>query len=222
MPLSGDRAHPKRAFAAMFLGVALFCIAAYFGLTWTLDGDMNPFSVFVLTPLFGLPLAVVHWPRARWWGLAYFVLGLTACHFAATWVAALLYLDRGAVDVGHECAVGFSPLYNDPLKQQQCLTAAHAVKAQLGLVAGFAGGFVGAALSFAALLLAARFRGRRLLNAMAGATALLAGIGGAAFWLVLPDKMEPLDWVLVLFLPWQIVFGSALVLLFSDRFARPA
>jgi hypothetical protein len=33
--------------------------------------------------------------------------------------------------------------------------------------------------------------------------------------------MEPLDWTLVLFLPWQLVFGSVLALLFDARLATP-
>ena len=212
--------HPKRrsAFAGLLLGVALFCIATYAGFNGAFHVELSPFNAFLLTPLFGLPLAVAFWPRARWWGVAYFLLWLTVCHFAATYVAATLYLNHG-VDIGRECAVGFSPLYADPVKQQDCVSAAHAKEMRLALGAGLAGGFVGAALSFAALLLAARFRDRRPLLGMAVATILLAALGGAAFWLILPDKMEPEEWVLLLFLPWQLVFGSALVLLFGDRSA---
>ena len=220
--MAHDRAgNPERrwAIAAMLLGVTLFCSAAYAGFKDVFPFEVSPFNVFLLTPLFGLPLAVALWRRTRWWGLAYFTLWLTVCFFAATVVADKLYLVNGLVP-SQECAtISSGALYADPVRQEQCVIAAQLAEVQLALAAGLAGGFVGSAFSFAALLTVARFRGRRSHLRMAGATILLAALGGAAFWLVLPDKMEPEEWVLLLFLPWQLVFGSALVLLFDDRSA---
>jgi hypothetical protein len=208
-----ERAMPpldrRRAVLALAIGIALFNVA---GLILPFEGLMA-LMAYLLTPLFGIPLAVALWRQhqIRWLGAIYFVLGLTLGHMLAAATADRLYGE--GIDFVLPCVTAQAgPAHRACMEEQDARRAAQAP------TAGLAAGAVGAALSFLGLMLVARrFRSPRRLAVMAGATVVLSAIGGIGFSLGYPDEMGPAAWILQIFMPWQIVFGATLLLLFDRR-----
>lgn len=208
-----DRARLALAAAA---GIALFCVGGV--LVFPLQ-DLTVLIAYVYTPLFVLPpmIELIRQRQIRWLGGLYFLVGLTACHFAAVSLAHQIYLPPVAAMPVCNNFVG-APMYPDERAQRTCERNADAVRATVALYAGAAGGATGAALSFAGLLLLGRrFRRPGKLVVMLAATPVLGAIGAAGMAFTFPDKMRALQWVLQVFAPWQIVFAGVLIVLFDDR-----
>jgi hypothetical protein len=89
--------------------------------------------------------------------------------------------------------------------------------------AGALGGALGAAFSFAFIAtLAPGLRDGRRLATYAVATLVLAALGWIGFSGTLPEDSRPssLEWVLKLYLPWQLAFSVAIVMAFKDHQAK--
>ena len=168
----------KTAFVMFVIGALLF--AAAIAAPFSSDIDVD-YRIWPFIPLFGLPYALRELTRRiNWLILAYLILLVPACYFAAHTAAvsvwALTNVDSGTASPGAM------------------------------LPAGLAGGLVGSALSFLAL----RLPGLRADDDEPAASttvgvAALTALGG--FGLAMADLNETWSQALWLFLPWQIVFA---------------
>jgi hypothetical protein len=175
----------NRAFALFILGAMLFASA------FALPIDLVPDDKALLfTPLFGLPYLLRELGRKiRWATILYLALLVPAYHFAAHMIAVVVWSETGGHPLA-ETGVG-----------------------RAWLLAGLAGGFVGAALSLLTLRLGGlRADGATLAPAIAGILVLTA-LGGFG----LTMARTPEDSLFWLYLPWQIVLGF-----FISRLLRPS
>jgi hypothetical protein len=199
------------ALTALIIGVGLF--AAVDVESRLTIGFLTEVTA-ILTPLFTLPLALELWRQKRigWGGAVYFIFALSLFHFIA------IALADGAYPISCETlAIDVPPPHNPPLPCEAPQTAAfqhvfYAAKA------GAIGGLAGAALSFAGLLLFyPRLRRARPLLLMAVATILLTALGALGLSFTMPEHKTPLQFAEQLFVPWQMLFGLALLALFDER-----
>lgn len=202
----------RRLLVAACIGVVLFCAVGIF----CIEGLLT-FYAFALTPLFSVPLAIELWrqKQIRWQGGTFLVLGLTLFHFAAIQAADKIYSQ--GITYFLECGLVFNNAPSAEVKtHRECESRAAAARRHNAPRAGLAGGITGAALSYAGLLLlGSRFRSRRKVAVMLGATFVLGLIGAAGMSLTFPDDMRSWQWIVQIYLPWQTVFALSLVYLFG-------
>ena len=177
------------------LGALLFSALFYVATTYSILGwsvnDMgepalNPTILVALyTIAFGLPYAVFELTRrTNWLTLLFLLILVPAAHCGA--MNAFLWLASSGAE-GAESGLAATP----------------------GLLPGLLAGFAGSALSFLALFLLG------LRSAKGGPLVFLAGIvlltawGGVSMLLLNPDVDNPtaLNFILPIFLPWQLIFG---------------
>ena len=198
----------KTMYAAMVLGAILF--SAGFCLSRDRDGQTLPLIAYLFTPLFIVPLIAVLAKQRQigFWGTLVFLLGTSVAHFAAIILADVIY--------------GYRPCLSGDQAQQAACVASQA-PAQLAtrvIYGGWWGGIAGAGASFLLMLLLRRMRDRKRSVLMIGATIVLGVLGAIGLSLGPPEKRSALSFVFGLFLPWQLVFGTAIVLLFDDDAMR--
>lgn len=200
------------------LGIALFCGGFLIAGALPLK-DWNIMSNFLATPLYAIPLVVALYRLGRvgWVGALVVVGGMTVAHFDAT-AATIANYDVGPIEV---CFFG------DVAKCKADYAREKAVHDPIGKVsarnAGAQGGALGAAFTFAFIAtLAPGLRDRRHLALYAVATVALAALGWVGFSGTLPEDSEHanLEWVLKLYLPWQLVLSMAIVMAFKDHMAE--
>ena len=195
----------KIMYLAAALGAVLF--SAAFFLARNGDGISDPLIAFIYTPLFGLPLTagLVKYRRIGFWGALILMLGLAAAHFLAICVADGIYDFRVCY-------------FLDGARHAACQASqAREQLAHRVLPAGFCAGIVGAGASFVLLLGLRAVRDRTRLAMMIAATLVLGVLGAIGLSVGLPDERGALSFVFGLFLPWQLVFGAVLVLLFDGE-----
>lgn len=200
-PPSFDR---RSLYLAMAAGVILF--SAGFTFSRNGDGATFPLLAFAFTPLFVLPLTVLLLKHRQIgvWGTLIFLFGLTAAHFLAVIIADGIY-DYGL------CFNG------DAAAEAACEAKQTAAKLALRApVAGFCAGIAGAGASFALLLLLRALRSRERLMLMAGAALVLGCMGAIGLWVEPPENRSALSFVFGLFVPWQLLFGATIVMLFDN------
>jgi len=198
----------KTIYPAVVLGAILF--SAGFYLSRDRDGQTLPLTAYLFTPLFIVPLIAMLAKHRQigFWGALVFLLGTSAAHFAAIILADVIY--------------GFRPCLSGDQAQQAACVASQA-PAQLAtrvIYGGWWGGIAGAGASFLLMLLLRRMRDRKRLMIMIGATIALGLLGATGLSLGPPEKRSALSYGFGLFLPWQLVFGAAIVLLFDDDAIR--
>jgi hypothetical protein len=198
----------KTMYAAVVLGAILF--SAGFYLSRNRDGQTLPLIAYLFTPLFIVPLIAVLAKHRQigFWGALVFLLGTSVAHFAAIILADVIY--------------GYRPCLLEDQAQQAVCVASQAL-AQLALRAvygGWWGGIAGAGASFLAMLLLRRMRSRKRSTIMIGATIVLGLLGAIGLSLGPPEERSAISYIFGLFLPWQLVFGAAIVLLFDDDTIR--
>lgn len=183
------------ALGALLFSALLYCAMTYQILGWPSDTDLEPrdprLLIALYTIAFGLPYALFEFTRkANILAILFVLILIPAIHYGAIqlfmwWTAQ--GQDMAAADPG-------------------------AGSANATLIGGLIAGFAGAALSFALLFILG------LRASTAGAVAFLAGLllltawGGIGLKL-LGDAPEPMDLVLKLFLPWQLIFAFFLAAL---------
>jgi hypothetical protein len=164
----------RRTFLALVAGHALFVLALF-----TVAEHLGEYGLYLITPLFGLPLLVTG-PKARFAARALVLLvGFPLLHFAAATLARQCYRVPFAGE-------GFT----DSL-----------------WLCGAIGGVAGAAGSFALCALCGIFRPGAGTMAVAGTIvlAVLGGVGLSAAVSFMPgDAVAPL---LLLYTPWQLAFA---------------
>jgi hypothetical protein len=198
------------------VGIALFCVgflvAGAAGIR-----DWNLLNNFLATPLFALPLVVALFRSGRLGivGALVVTFGMTVAHFEAT-IAAMATYKPGPLGI---CVFGDVAKCEAQAKRDK---AAHAPIARASLhEAGPVAGALGAAFSFAFIAtLAPGLRDRRRLAVYAIGTLALAALGWLGFFLgglPLDSGDDRLEWVLKLYLPWQLAFAFAVVMAFKDH-----
>lgn len=198
----------RTMYAAIVLGAIAF--SAGFYLSRDGDGQTLPLIAYLFTPLFIVPLIAMlaRHRQIGFWGALVFLLGTSVAHFAAIILADVIY--------------GYRPCLSGDQAQQAACVASQA-PAQLAMrvvYGGWWGGIAGAGVSFLLMLLLRRMRNRRRLMIMIGATIVLGLLGAIGLSLGPPEKRGALSYVFGLFLPWQLVFGAAIVLLFDEDTMR--
>jgi hypothetical protein len=177
------------------LGALLFSALFYVATTdsilgWSVNDMGEPtldpaILVALYTIAFGLPYAVFELTRrTNWLAILFLLILVPAAHYGA--MAAFLWLSSTGTE-GAETGLAATP----------------------GLLPGLLAGFAGSALSFLALFLLG------LRSAKAGPLVFLAGIvlltawGGVSMLLLNPEVENPtaLNFILPIFLPWQLIFG---------------
>ena len=177
------------------LGALLFCALFYVATTYSILGwsvnDMGEpaldpnLLVALYTIAFGLPYAVFELTRrTNWLAILFLLILVPAAHYGA--IAAFLWLSSSAAE-----------------------SAETGLAATPGLLPGLLAGFAGSVLSFLALFLLG------LRSAKAGPLVFLAGVvlltawGGVSMLLLNPNLENPtaLNFILPIFLPWQLIFG---------------
>ncbi len=198
----------KTLYAAVVLGAILF--SAGFYLSRDRDGQTLPLIAYLFTPLFIVPLIamLVKHRQIGFWGALVFLLGTSVAHFAAIFLADVIY--------------GYRPcLFEDQAVQAACVgSQAPAQLATRVIYGGWWGGIAGAGASFLLMLLLRRMRDRKRSMIMIGATIVLGLLGAIGLCFGPPEKRSALSYMFGLFLPWQLVFGAAIVLLFDDGTMR--
>lgn len=210
-----NRRYIATAMLAAGLGIALFSVGFLIAGAVPIK-DWNLMGNFLATPLFALPLIVALFRTGRigWVGALIVTCGMTVAHFEAT-TAALANYDMGPIDVCvfgdvAKCKANYAreKAAHDPIAK----ASAHA--------AGALAGALGAAFSFAFIAtLAPGLRDQRRLLLYSIATVVLAGLGWLGFSGTLPEDSggQSLEWVLKLYLPWQLAFSLAIVMAFQDH-----
>lgn len=177
------------------LGALLFAALFYVATTYSILGwSVNDMGEPVLDPAilvalytiaFGLPYALYELTRrTNWLTLLFLLILIPAAHYGA--IAAFLWLSSSGAEAA-ETGIAATP----------------------GLLPGLLAGFTGAALSFLALFVLG------LRSTRAGPLVFLAGIvlltawGGISMLLLNPNLESPtaLNFILPIFLPWQLIFG---------------
>ena len=189
--------------AMLGVGVGVALYAGAIVCVWLLESQQwNP---YLTTPLFTVPLAVVLFRLGRIGiaGAVVLVLGTTVAHFLALVAAVSSYEPT-------------------PMFATEAARAADAARAQLNAFAcGAAGGAMGAAVSFAFIAtLAPGLRDRRRLTDNALATLGLAALGAIGLGVQLlrgNTNMDPPGLIFLLYVPWQTVFGYAIVSAFKEH-----
>ncbi len=185
----------RSGFAAFVLGALLFAALFHFAATYSILGwsvnemgepAMEPTMIVALyTIVFGLPYVLLELTRrTNWLAVLFLLILVPAAHYGA--MNAFLWLSAQGVE-GAEGGLAATP----------------------GLLPGLLAGFAGAALSFLALFLLG------LRAAKAGPAVFLAGLvlltawGGISMLLLNPNPENPtaLNFILPIFLPWQLIFG---------------
>ncbi len=214
----GDPRYLIQTMLAAGLGIALFC--GGFLLAGVVPfKNWNLMSNFLATSLFAVPLIVALFRLGRigWVGALIVGGGMTVAHLDAT-AATIANYDMGPLEV---CFFG------DVAKCKADYARDKAVHDPIGKVsarnAGAQGGALGAAFTFAFIAtLAPGLRDRRHLALYAVATLALAALGWVGFSGTLPEDSEHanLEWVLKLYLPWQLALSLAIVMAFKDHKAE--
>jgi hypothetical protein len=140
---------------------------------------------------------------------------MTVAHFEAT-IAAMYTYKMGPADI---CLLG------DAAECRARFERAKAAHEPIGRAsvhkAGPVAGALGAAFSFAFIAtLAPGLRDRRRLTLYVIGTLALAALGWLGFFMNdLPQYSEndQLQWVMKLYLPWQLAFAFAIVMAFKDH-----
>lgn len=191
----------RTALGLFALGALLFAALFYVATTnnilgWSVNDMGEPaldpaILVALYTIAFGLPYAVYELTRrTNWLAILFVLILIPAVHYGA--IAAFLWLGSSGAEAA-ETGVAATP----------------------GLLPGLLAGFVGSALSFLALFVLG------LRSAKAGVVVFLAGIvlltawGGISMLLLNADAENPtaLNYILPIFLPWQLIFGFFLSVL---------
>ncbi len=215
---SNARQFVVNAMLAAGLGIALFC-GGFFIAGIVPIKDWNLMSNFLATPLYALPLVVALFRSGRigWIGALIVTGGMTAAHLDAT-AATLANYEMGPIDV---CVFGDTAKCKADYAREKA--ARDPITKASAHNAGALGGALGAAFSFAFIAtLAPGLRDGRRLGIYAIATLALAALGWLGFGGTLPEDSEHanLDWVLKLYLPWQLAFSAAIVMAFKDHKAE--
>lgn len=204
----------RKGFALLALGALLFAALLYAAMTyqilgWPSDTEAEPaiqpqFLIALYTIVFGLPYALYELTRrANILKVVFLLILIPAIHLGAIyaflwWTAEGSALAPAIDEMGQEIAgPAVSP----------------------ALIGGLLSGLVGSLLSFVLVALLG------LRAASAGIVVFLAGLvlltawGGLGLWL-LGDTPQPMDVVLKLFLPWQLIFAFFLSALLRPSPAR--
>ena len=191
----------RTSFALLALGALLFSALLYAAMTyhilgWPSDTELEPgldprILIALYTIAFGLPCALYELTRrTNILKFLFLLVLIPAIHFGAIyvflwWTAEGQAMAPAIDEMGNEIAgSALSP----------------------ALIGGLLAGFAGALVSFALVALLG------LRAATAGLVVFLAGLvlltawGGVGLWL-LGDTPRPLDLVLRLYLPWQLIFA---------------
>lgn len=192
----------RRGFGLFALGALLFCAVFYFATTrhilgWPEDGDegaIKPYFLIALyTIAFGLPYAIGELTRrTNWLAVLYVLVLIPVAHLGAI-AAFIWYTNEGETILGGENAT---------------------------LIPGLLAGAVGAIISFLFVLIPG------LRSKSAGIAVFLSGIvlltacAGISMKVLPFDDLQPLDVVLKLFLPWQLIFAFFLSAMLRPSPAR--
>jgi hypothetical protein len=185
----------RTGLALFALGALLFAAIFYAATTYNILGwsvnDMGepvldpPLIVALYTIVFGLPYALFELTRrTNWLALLFLLILVPAAHYGA--MNAFLWLASQGVE-GAESGLAATP----------------------GLLPGLLAGFAGAALSFLALFVL-RLRATKAGPAVfLGGLILLTAWGGVSMLLLNPNPENPtaLNFILPIFLPWQLIFA---------------
>ena len=203
----------RTGFALLALGALLFSALLYAAMTyqilgWPADTEVEPgidprILIALYTIVFGLPYALYELTRRTNILKVLFLLVLIpAVHFGAIyvflwWTAEGQAMAPAIDEMGNEIAGSASP----------------------ALIGGLLAGFAGALVSFGLVaLLGLRAASAGIVVFLAGLL-LLTACGGLGLWL-LGDTPGPLDLVLRLYLPWQLIFAFFLSALLRPSPAR--
>jgi hypothetical protein len=191
---------------ALVFGVGLYVAA------WLLTDIRNdPRGHFFFTPLFCVPL-IAYWinrKRMRWWGALLFVILVTGANFLATMAADAIFIERAS-----ECArcSGLFCSACDEWKSAQEITADRNLAEASARTAGAVAGAIGAGLSFLFVALALpSVRNPSNIAWLTAATAVMIAIGGFGLASHLPNEEPYMEYAVLLFAPWQLVFGWTLL-----------
>ncbi len=182
------------ALGALLFAALFYAATTYSILGWSVNDMGEPaldpaILVALYTIAFGLPYAAYELTRrTNWLAILFVLILIPAVHYGA--IAAFLWLGSSGAEVAETGVAAPWPL------------------------PGLAG-FVGSALSFLALFVLG------LRSARAGVVVFLAGIvlltawGGISMLLLNTDAENPtaLNYILPIFLPWQLIFGFFLSVL---------
>ena len=191
------------ALGALLFSALFYVATTYSILGWSVNDMGEPtldpaILVALYTIAFGLPYAVFELTRrTNWLAILFLLILVPAAHYGA--MAAFLWLSSTGAE-GAETGLAATP----------------------GLLPGLLAGFAGSALSFLALFVLG------LRSAKAGPLVFLAGIvlltawGGVSMLLLNPNLENPtaLNFILPIFLPWQLIFGFFLSALLKPSPAR--
>lgn len=190
-------------FALFALGAVLFSALLYVAMTnhilgWPTDDDVDvtPKRLILLLGLytiaFGLPYALFQLTRKiNPLAILFAIILVPAVHYGTIW----LYM--WWTNAGQDMVAG------DPA----------ATGANAALIGGLIAGFAGAAVSFA-LLFILRLNAKLNPIVLVTGLVLLTACGGLSLKLLSAlDTPEPMDLVLKLFLPWQLIFAFFLSVL---------
>ncbi|HTU10346.1 MAG TPA: hypothetical protein VMG08_05540 [Allosphingosinicella sp.] len=205
----------RTGFALLALGALLFSALLYVAMTyhilgWPSDTEteagLGPQELIALyTIVFGLPYALYTLARGgNVLKVVFLVLLIPAIHYGA------IYLFLWWTAEGQAMA----PAINDMGEEIAGPAVSPAV------IGGVLAGLAGALVSFALVALLG------LRAATAGFVVFLAGLlllalwGGVGFWLLGDTPERPIDLILKLFLPWQLIFAFFLSALLSPTLRR--
>lgn len=178
------------ALGALLFAALFYVATTYSILGWSVNDMGEPaldpaILVALYTIAFGLPYAAYELTRrTNWLAILFVLILIPAAHYGA--IASFLGLSSSGAEAA-ETGIAATP----------------------GLLPGLLAGFAGSALSFLAIFLLG------LRSAKAGPVVFLAGIilltawGGIGMLLLNPDLENPtaLNFILPIFLPWQLIFG---------------
>lgn len=157
--------------------------------------------------LFGPPVALGFFiaKRLRWFGAIYLAALIATAYYAAFWTGFYVYDKLGPA----ECFLCNTQPPPPPLMQKLWADA----------ISGACGGAVGSLLNFAGLALLARdLRDKRARKIALWSVLALTVVGAAGMCAAEIDALSNTS--LVLFVPWQLAFGAALIALLGPRQAR--
>jgi hypothetical protein len=190
------------------LGALLFSALFYVATThsilgWSVNDMGEPaldpnLLVALYTIAFGLPYAVFELTRrTNWLAILFLLILVPAAHYGA--MAAFLWLSSTGAE-GAETGIAATP----------------------GLLPGLLAGFTGSALSFLALFLLGLRSAKGGPLVFLGGIVLLTAWGGISMLLLNPNLENPtaLNFILPIFLPWQLIFGFFLSVLLKPSPGR--
>ena len=199
----------RTGLALLALGALLFAALFYVATTYNILGwsvnEMGepavdpPLLVALYTIAFGLPYVLYELTRrTNWLAILFLLILVPAAHYGAMY--AFLWLASRGAEGGDGGALAATP----------------------GLLPGLLAGVTGAALSFLALFVLGLRAAKAGPAVFLGGLVLLTAWGGVSMLLLNPNPESPtaLDFILPIFLPWQLIFAFFLSALLRPSPAR--